>query len=153
MTSAEFTEFDRDVRGRIYERFGDTGGGPGASDLARDLGATTEEVEASFDRRAAAHALVLEPDSHRIWMAHPFSGRPTGHAVEVGDVRYFANCAWDALALPSFLGRPARAKVRCPDCDEELRWRVDDGGRLHASDAVVHFLVPARKFWDDVGFT
>jgi hypothetical protein len=34
---------------------------------------------------------------------------------------------------------------------ESIRFEVEDG-RV-AADAIVHFLVPAKRFWDDMGFT
>ena len=41
----------------------------------------------------------------------------------------------------------------CACCDETLRLRVEDGELVEGSDVLVHFLVPARRWWDDIGFT
>ena len=40
----------------------------------------------------------------------------------------------------------------CPDCGESIELRVE-GGELQPVDAVVHFAVPARRWWENIGFT
>ncbi|NIP57205.1 MAG: hypothetical protein GWM92_03530, partial [Gemmatimonadetes bacterium] len=72
--------------------------------------------------------------------------------VETPDGRYWANCAWDALAIPSLLTTDARVDTRCPVSGERVVLRVRDG-EVVGAEGVIHFLVPPRRFWENVGFT
>lgn len=83
-------------------------------------------------------------------MAHPFSGIETDFRVTVGPRRWFANCAWDGLALLALLGDGSLA-THSPATGERLGFGAC-GGRIRG-DGVVHFLVSARRFWDDIGHT
>jgi hypothetical protein len=95
---------------------------------------------------------VLEPDGESIRMAPPFSGIPTRQRVVAGGIEYFANCAWDALGVAAALQRPAVVHSECGESGEPLRLQVTrDGPEL--SSWVFHCLVPAAKWWDDIGFT
>ena len=145
-------DVDRQVRYRIYGHFVEFATAPAAADLAVEMGLTAAEVEASFERLAAAHAIALAAGSTRIWMAHPFSAVPTRYPVETAGRTYWANCAWDVLGIAALLGRDVETRTACADCDEPLALRVRDG-RPEPSDTVVHFVVPPARFWEDVGFT
>jgi hypothetical protein len=100
----------------------------------------------------AQRVLVLEADGSSIRMAPPFSGVPTQHRVEVAGVQYFANCAWDALAIPAALHRPGEIHSRCEQSREPLRLEVGLDGP-GPSDWLFHCLVPAAHWWDDIVFT
>ena len=97
------------------------------------------------------HVLVL--DEHgEVLMAHPFSAVPTPYRVETATRAYWANCAWDAIAIPLLLDTDGRTPTICPGSGERFELTVT-GGRLHPAGAVVRFAVPVRDFWDDIGFT
>ena len=96
------------------------------------------------------HAIVLAPATLNIWMAHPFSAVPTPYPVVSGSRTYWANCAWDAAGVLSIVGAGS-SRTRCADCGLELTMTVRDG-RIDG-DAVVHYAVPPRRFWDNVAFT
>ena len=99
---------------------------------------------------AREHALVLRPGSDAIWMAHPFSGIDTDFLVTIGGRRRFANCAWDGLSILALLG-DGKLETHSPTTGQLLRYRVT-AGKVHGR-GLIHFLVPARRFWDDIGFT
>ncbi|HKK08177.1 MAG TPA: organomercurial lyase [Gemmatimonadota bacterium] len=143
---------DRDVRLEVYRHFVQTGRAPTAEVLATALGVPEREIRRSLRRLADAHLLVLSPGTALVWMAHPFSAVPTDFGVRVGGRRYWANCAWDALAIGPLLGEDAVIDAHCPDCREPLRLRIEDG-RLAPTGAVVHFAVPPARFWENIGFT
>jgi hypothetical protein len=148
------TSLDRDVRFQAYRHFAETGRAPDPAELAGRVGRPRPEVVEALRRLADAHALVLEPDSPRIRMAHPFSAVETPYPVDADGVSYRANCAWDALGIPALLGVDAESRSVCPDCDEPITLRVRGGeASSDPEGAVIHFLVPARSFWDDIGFT
>jgi hypothetical protein len=66
--------------------------------------------------------------------------------------RYFGNCVWDALGIPSMLALDATIEARCGCCEDRMRLEVAAGGLTH-SEGVVHFGVPVREWWTDIAFT
>ena len=145
-------DLDRQVRHRIYRHFAETGRAPGVGDLAAPTDRSIADVERSLDRLAEAHAIVLAPGTRNVWMAHPFSAVPTPYPVRTAGGTWWANCAWDALGIAALLGVDAETRTRCPDCGEPMTLRVADG-RVEPREALVHFVVPPRRFWENVGFT
>jgi len=141
---------DGQVRVEIYRQFRDLATTPSVSTVAKNLQASTHEVKAAFGRLSESHAIVLHDESHDISMAHPFAGSPTGFTATVGDRTWDANCGWDAEAILALVGD---GLVRAPNPlgGESLTWSVH-GGQV-APEGVVHFLVPAAEFWDNIGYT
>ena len=150
--SMNISSDDQEVRLAIYEHLVETGTAPTTNDLAGHLGWPREELDSSLLRLASNHALVLSPDTKEIWMAHPFSAVPTPYPVKAKGLTYYANCAWDALGIPALLQVDSITETVCSDCKESLTIGVI-GDQLIGSAYVIHFSVPARHFWDDVGFT
>ena len=122
----------------------------------RDRGGTRpapDDVADAYRRLHDAHALVLQPGTTEIRMLNPFSVAETPHRVEAGDRSWFANCAWDALGIPAVLHTDGSIHSACPDCGEPLELEVRDGALVRGAELLVHFVVPARHWWDDIGFT
>jgi hypothetical protein len=109
-------------------------------------------AEASFRRLHDAHALVLEPGTCEIRMANPFSAVATPHVVEAAGRSWYANCAWDAFGIPAALGVDGHVESRCPCCERPIAIAVESRTPVPDADAV-HFLLPARRWWDDIVFT
>jgi hypothetical protein len=86
-------------------------------------------------------------------MLNPFSAVEAPHRVEAGGREWFANCAWDALGIPAALHTDGSVRSECPDCGEPLELEVRDGELVRGSELLVHFVVPARRWWDDISFT
>jgi hypothetical protein len=139
------------VRHAVYRSFAE-GHVPLSAHLADTLHMPIEEVHAAYDRLEEAHALVLDPHSKEVSMALPFAAAPTPHRVTSGDRSWFANCAWDAFAIPALMKCDARCESTCPDCDAPIVYRIEQG-RLLGPRGVVHFVVPAARWWDDIRFT
>jgi hypothetical protein len=144
--------FDREVRRVVYGRTAGEGRVPSAAEVAAALGSAREEARASFARLAAAHVLVLQGEGGEILMAAPFAAVPTPFLVESGGREYYGNCVWDALGIPVVLGRDARVAASCGCCGTSMELAVR-GGALEAAEGVVHFALPAARWWDDVVFT
>ncbi len=143
---------DQRVRLAVYQHLLATGVAPTAAGLAGLLETTEAAVSASLERLAEAHVLVLEPETRAIRMAMPFSAVPTGFRVEAARGGWWANCAWDALGISAMLAEPVTISTTCADCDAPLKVEAS-GYDLTAGEGVVHFAVPARHWWDDIGFT
>lgn len=145
-------EFDIQVKLAVYSHFAGTGRPPSASDIAGRVGSDVGSVLEAYQRLRDQRVLVLEPDGASIRMAPPFSGVPTLHIVEAGGIKYFANCAWDALGVPAALHKSATILSRCAQSGDPFHLNVDLQGS-EPSDWLFHCLVPAAKWWDDIVFT
>lgn len=139
-----------EVRLEVLAQARATAAVPGAAEVAARLGRPVALVVEAFQTLADTHVYVLEPgDPTRLRMANPFSAVPTPFEVEAGGRRYHGNCVWDALGIVSLIGAGGRVRVACPDCQAPMTMEVS-GGELAPIDAVVHFGVPARRWWDDI---
>jgi hypothetical protein len=145
-------EFDIQVKLAVYRHFAQTGQRPSPEDVAELVGSDVGSVIDAYGRLCRKRVLVLEGDGSSIRMASPFSGVPTQHVVWSEDVRYFANCAWDALGVAAALRRPALVRSRCEQSGEPLELEVGLRGPGH-SDWLFHGVVPAAHWWDDIVFT
>jgi alkylmercury lyase-like protein len=150
--SGDTAALDRDVRLAVSRKFIDEEVPPAVDELAAQLGTDAPTIEASLRRLEDAHMLTLVPGTSSVWMAFPFSAIPTPFEVRVGHRRYFANCIWDALGIPVCLDADATIDSSCPDCSEPLRLEVRNGSLVPA-EGVIHFAVPAARWWEDIGAT
>jgi hypothetical protein len=139
------------VRHAIYRTFAE-GRVPLSASLAETLRIPLDEVNLALSRLDEAHAIVLDPRSREVRMALPFSAVPTPHRVTSGARSWFANCAWDAFAIPLLLTCDADIDSTCADCDAPLNYRIEQARLIHPH-GVAHFAVPAAKWWDDIVFT
>ena len=142
------TPFDRQVRAQIYKLMVGGAASVDAEVLAASRGWEVAEVASALRRLETEHRIALVGDTTQVWMAHPFSGVETSYRAVVGEQSWFANCAWDALAILALLGD---GEARASGAAGELVWTVEDG--QVSPRGIVHLLVPAKNFWDDVGFT
>ena len=145
-------KFDVQVKLAVYGHFAETGQRPAPEDVAERVRSDTRSVIDAYQRLRALRVLVLEGNGSSIRMAPPFSGIPTQHVVESEGIRYFANCAWDALGVPAALRRNAIVHSRCEQSGEALHLEVGLDGPV-SSDWLFHCLVPAANWWDDIVFT
>ena len=146
-------DFDTAVKLNIYETIAATTNTPISAQVAVALNSTPAEVEAAFQRLYQKRLLVLEQGtSSHIRMAPPFSGIETPHVVKIGGKSYYANCAWDALGVAAALHHDADIESVCGDCGEPVSFQVRNGRPL-PQDCVIHFAVPAARWWDDIIYT
>ena len=140
------------LRGHLYRRIRESGMVPGRAELGERLGAGAGDVDRALACLAEAHILVLD-EPGEIRMAHPFSAVETPFRVRTQWTDYWANCAWDALAIPLLLDVDGRTRTACPRSGAAIDLAVTNGRVEPADGAVVRFPVPARRFWDDIGYT
>ena len=122
------------------------------SAIARALERSQEEVEGALRRLAAARVLILAPGTANIWAANPFCATPSNFRVEALGRTYWGICIWDALGIPAALHADATVTARCGDCHRDLVLEVR-GDALAPVDGIVHFGVPAARWWDNIAFT
>lgn len=143
---------DPDVRLWIYQHFAAAGIARSPVEIAARFGLSPAQAEECLHRlEKEADALVLIPGSPYIWMAEPFSAVPTSFAVRSGPHRWWGNCIWDGLAILALLGLDGEVSTACPHSGQPLLVAVA-GGTLVSAPGVVHFAVPARNWWRDIGF-
>ena len=131
--------------------------------LARGKPPSSAVIGARFDtspveaRQALAglkigKTVLVDPRSGEIWMAGPFSAVPSAYRVVSGARAWWANCAWDMFGVSMIASARAQIETRCTDCAEAMTIACDPA--VEPSDeAVVHFLMPASRWYDDIGFT
>src|SRR3972149_1313882 len=103
--------------------------------------------------KLAIYTTIAEPGHpSRIRMAPPFSGVPTAFPVETRGKRYYANCAWDALGIPAALHEDAVIPAADAFTGERLTLEVK-AGRAVPQECVIHFAVPAARWWEDIIYT
>jgi len=137
----------------IYHHFVETGRAPSPVEIAAHFQLTPGDVENCLRRlQDEADALVLLPGTPYIWMAEPFSAVPTSFMVRSRTRAWWANCIWDALAVLALVGTKGSVSTACPHSGQPLVVSATLRG-LEEAQGIVHFAVPARDWWRNIGFT
>jgi hypothetical protein len=143
---------DPRVRQAVYEEALASGTVPSSAALAATLASEIPAVQAALARLADAHVLVLQPDGE-ILMAPPFSAVPTPFLVTAeGGWQTYGNCIWDALGVLAMKGVDGRIRSACGCCGQAMDVEVRDGAPREV-EGVLHFAVPARRWWEDIVYT
>lgn len=139
------------ARQTIYDGIVQRGQAPEADAIAAVLGVTLEQAGELLRSLADAHVIVLEPGTLRIRIAAPFANTATRFRVAAQGRTWFAPCAWDAFGIPAALQHDAEIEATCAQSGEPLPCGVRDGRPYGKS--LVHLLVPAARFWEDIVYT
>ncbi len=138
----------------VYRHFVEAGSAPSRHALAQivgDLDAVDEQLRELHDR----HMLVLDDRPHRrgeIRMALPFATEPTDFRVTTDSGAWWANCAWDSLAMLAALHSDGRIESIWSDTRAPFHLTVTNG-QLDSTDGYISFALPASRWWDDIVFT
>lgn len=122
-------------------------------DLAAAAGVPLAEVEAALRELAEQDVVALIPGTSFVWLAHPFSAAAAPYRITSGERSWDAICIWDALGVLALVDRDGRVEARCPDCNHELTVEVRAGAVAAPEAYVAHYGVPARRWYEDVGYT
>ena len=136
----------------VYDRLVAAGLPPSLEEIAKHFGIQRSEARQKLAALKIGKTILVHPESGEIRMAGPFASTRTGYEVVAGDRTYWANCAWDMLGIPMILNMPAKVHTKCTDCGSPMTIECDPS-HPPAENAVVHFLVPARHWYEDIGFT
>jgi hypothetical protein len=145
-------DLDTQIRQRIYDFTLELGRPPKIDEIDRPEHVSDAEVRDSLRRLEKARTIVLQPITDEILMAPPFSAVPTPFVVESDLHRSYANCAWDALGVPVMMHQPARVRSACACCGRSIVLDISPDAPPD-EDAVVHFAIPAARWWADIVFT
>jgi hypothetical protein len=141
----------RSVRQVIYDAIVTRGAAPSPREVGEACGMPEPRARKAFRELADAHVIILRPGSIDLWAAPPFSAAPTAFKVRAQRGAWSAPCAWDAFGIPAALQADADIDAACPETGEPIRCGVREGREFGT--AVIHLLVPAAHFWDDVIYT
>ena len=145
-------DFDALLRQQIYTHTTERGKPPAIAEMSDATSAPQHRVRESLARLAAGRILVLQPESGEILMAPPFSAVPTPFLIATSRHACYANCAWDAIGVPIMLREPAHIVSSCGCCGVSLTLDVRPD-RPPSAREVVHFAVPAARWWRDLVYT
>jgi hypothetical protein len=109
------------------------------------------------DLQSARHIALLT-GTQRILMAFPFSSIVTPFRVKVAgkDDEYFANCAWDAVAIHVALGKEQWISSYCHHCSEDIKIHLKDQklvSRQLDNYPLVYLALPASRWWENILLT
>jgi hypothetical protein len=138
-----------EMRAFIYQHLAETTRPPILGETASRFALTRGEAASAYEELHGRHALSLKPGTHEILMANPFAGVETPFKVHANGNTYFANCAWDSLGIPAALHTNAEIEAACARSGEPIRLSVREQ-QVRGSDALVHFLIPFREWYDDL---
>ncbi len=141
------------VRAHVYRKFAVDGAAPSFRDIAVALGEPASSVEAAISELSDRREVVLSPDGRTIERALPFSAVPTAFRVRAASRGWWANCVWDALALPPLLRTSAIVETSCGDCAATMSVAVDPASGPDDPSLVAHVLLPASRWYDDIRYT
>lgn len=140
------------VRIEIYRSFVDEGRPPTTGNLATELDASVDSIESALSELDSTGVIALMPGTNLVWLAHPFAASASPFRVETSTRGWDAICVWDGLGILAMLEMDGRVTTGCPDCDEELEIEIR-GGAPTRDDYVVHYGVPAARWYEDIGHT
>jgi len=141
-----------EIRAFVYRHFANTTRPASVEETASHFALTQGEVAAAYEELQRRHALFLKPGTSDILMANPFSGVETSFKVYANNKTYFANCAWDSLGIPAALQVDAIIEASCAQTADLIRLQITDQ-QIQSSNALVHFLIPFKDWYDDLVFT
>jgi hypothetical protein len=109
------------------------------------------------DLQSARHIALLT-GTQRILMAFPFSSIVTPFRVKVvgKDGEYFANCAWDAVAIHVALGKEQWISSYCHHCSEDVKIHLKYQrvvSQKFEKQPLVYLSLPASKWWENITLT
>ena len=140
------------IRAFVYQHFAETTHPPNVEDTASHFALAHKQAASAYEELHRRHALFLEPGTHEIRMANPFSGVETPFQVRVNGRTYFANCAWDSLGIPAALHADGEIEATCAESGQLIQLRVREQ-EVKGTDAIAHFLIPFRDWYRDLTST
>ncbi len=140
------------IRYQVNRFVFDNGFAPTVEQLAKFLDTDTNEIKNGLTALADNHAIVLHPNSFDIWIAHPFALFPTLFWVTTSDRQWWGNCPWCSFGIAALTKTDTDIFTKLKGQLEPLKIEIRNN-KIVQKDFVVHFPIPASKFWDNVIYT
>ena len=140
------------VRLSIFERFLRDGQAPTVEELMTEFSLPRDKVTGILEELAVARHIALVPGSARILMAFPFSAITTPFRVMARGQRYFANCAWDAVAFHAMLGDDVQVDSFCHHCATPINVDLRGGRatRVEPAETLVYLALRPTQWWENI---
>ena len=145
-------ELQNQARYHINKHIFENGVGPSVEYLALTIGEPTSKIEEALTLLAENHALVLHPNSFDVWVAHPFALFPTLFWVKSNGKQWWGNCPWCSFGIAALCHANTEIFTKLNGEEESLKIDIVDN-QVVQTDYVVHFPIPASKFWENVIYT
>ncbi|MFL5612233.1 MAG: organomercurial lyase [Gemmatimonadaceae bacterium] len=136
----------------VYDELLARGVPPTTSEIGAHFGVSPNEAREALAALKIGKTMLVHPRSGEVWMAGPFAAAETPYRLSRGERRWWANCAWDMLGVAMIVGEPVRIDATCTDCGTPMVMECSPTSPPN-DDSIVHFLLPARRWYDDIGFT
>jgi hypothetical protein len=136
----------------VYDELLVRGTPPATAEIGARFGVSPNEARDALASLKIGKTILVHPRTGEVWMAGPFAAAETPYRVSQGDRRWWANCAWDMFGVAMIVGEPVRIDASCTDCGAPMVIECTPASPPN-DDAVVHFLLPASRWYDDIGFT
>src|SRR6267143_6779781 len=150
-------KLQKNVRKYIFEHFEEHAVGPVLEQIMRKFGLDRASAFRVLTDLQSARHIALLTGTQRILMAFPFSSIVTPFRVRVAgkDKEYFANCAWDAVAIHVALRNEQWISSYCHHCSEDIKIHLKDQRVVSQSDnqPIVYLALPASRWWENILLT
>jgi hypothetical protein len=152
------TAISREVRKFVFDYFEEHACAPVLEQIMQKFKLDRPTAYKSLVELESAHHIFLVPGTQRILMAFPFSSVVTPFRVRLADTEkeYFANCAWDSVAIHVMLRKEQWIESFCHHCAENIDIHLRDQRKVssHPSDnPLVYLSLPAAKWWENIMLT
>ncbi len=148
----------KNVRKYIFEHFEEHAIAPVLEQIMQKFGLDRASALNVLVELQSARHIALLPGTQRILMAFPFSSIVTPFRVRTAgkDRDYFANCAWDAVAIHVALGKKQWITSYCHHCAEDIKIHLRDQRMVSQgsrSEPLIYLALPASKWWENIVLT
>lgn len=143
----------KNIRKFVFDYFVEYSRAPHVEEIMGRFKISKQEVFDAQDSLEKARLLYRLKGTQRILMAHPFSNMPTPFLVRTENgKRYYANCAWDSIALHFVLSQPVQVESYCFHCNDPVQLGLKNERLVEKKpeDVLIHFSKPLAQWWDDV---
>jgi Alkylmercury lyase len=142
---------DARLRSFVFDHLVRTGRAPLIAEMAKGLRRSLSEINLAVNQLCATHAFI-RAENGEIWRAAPFSAVPTAFTTQVGKRSWWGNCIWDALGILAAVHRDGIVLASCGCCNAGMMLHVKRE-IIQEKEGLIHFVVPARHWYDDIVFT
>jgi hypothetical protein len=156
--SATSESLQKNVRKYIFEHFEERTIAPVLEQIMRRFGLNRASAFKVLEELQSARHIALLTGTQRILMAFPFSSMVTPFRVKVTgkEKQYFANCAWDAVAVHVALGKEQWIFSYCHHCSEDMKIHLKEQrvvSQQSIEPPIVYLALPASKWWENITLT
>jgi hypothetical protein len=147
----------KNVRKYIFEHFEEHAVATVLEQIIRKFGLDRASAFNVLTDLQSARHIALLTGTQRILMAFPFSSIVTPFRVRVAgkDKEYFANCAWDAVAIHVALRNEQWISSYCHHCSEDIKIHLKDQRVVSQShnQPIIYLALPASRWWENILLT